>query len=87
MCLANSRHSFQSVGARKPLQFPGAASLNSVAVFLRTTPMRAALSRAQPRGYFFFAGFLAEAAAFLSVIAAWAAARRATGTRKGEQLT
>ena len=33
------------------------------------------------RGYFFFA------LARFSSIAAWAAARRATGTRKGEQLT
>jgi len=35
--------------------------------------------------FFFFRGFLA--ALFVSLIAACAAARRATGTRKGEQLT
>jgi hypothetical protein len=40
--------------------------------------------------HFFFATFLAGAAlaaARFSSIAAWAAARRATGTRYGEQLT
>lgn len=35
----------------------------------------------------YFLPFFATAAAFLSVIAAWAAASRATGTRNGEQLT
>ena len=38
--------------------------------------------------YFFFAGLAFDfAAARFSSIAAWAAARRATGTRYGEQLT
>jgi len=46
------------------------------------------LRRIVSPAYFFLASFAATGFAdFISERAAWAAARRATGTRKGEQLT
>ena len=59
-------------------------------VSLPDVPMAVATAQTSPRGdkpYFFFAFTFGAAALRFSSIAAWAAARRATGTRYGEQLT
>jgi hypothetical protein len=72
---------------KKPPRLPGAALISRSGVRQNAADkvQFAAFFRdaAATDGYFFFAGL----AAFLSAMAAWAAARRATGTRKGEQLT
>ena len=76
------RQSNSLIGRKQKAAPEGWSGFKSCSRVCENADNPAALSQARLRDYFFFA-FLAAS----SSRAAWAAARRATGTRNGEQLT